>query len=412
MNPELSTLPAAIEIEYCLIGWVLSDNRLFGQIDIRPEDFYYLPHADAWWAMEKLFAKGEPLSPFTIAPLLVSRYQDDIRYLAMSVAASLTYPRPIEQAKHLVRLSQQRQLIEACEGIESLSPIEAASKLSKAADCIMDAAPLSEFEDNYAVTARIIDNLKDNRLPHLTGLKTLDEAMGGGMYPGRAYGFAARKKIGKTILAGTISHNLNMAGVKHLFICGEMSPEEVQQRVMARVTDSYPSSFRAEYGKTAAFGTKLAQAAHSMPRNVLYKNAPGLTFDELRAICASAIDRHNVKGIILDYWQLVGGKGKHQSSAEHLDDVAQWLADHGRKKGVWTVMMAQINQEGNTRGGEGIRLAFDQVYTLKAPNDDPSRSGRYLEMMETRYTPWMNIGSESADGLRLNEKGPFFEEIV
>ena len=37
-----------------------------------------------------------------------------------------------------------------------------------------------------------------------TGIPSLDISMGGGMYQGRAYGFAARKKVGKTILCSTI----------------------------------------------------------------------------------------------------------------------------------------------------------------------------------------------------------------
>ena len=72
----------------------------------------------------------------------------------------------------------------------------------------------------------------------------------------------------------------------------------------------------------------------------------------------------------------------------------------------------KINQEGNTRGGEGLRLAFDQVYHMRAPNDDPSRSGRWLEMIDTRYTKWANIGSETAPGLTLEEKGLYFSEAA
>ena len=31
-------------------------------------------------------------------------------------------------------------------------------------------------------------------------------------------------------------------------------------------------------------------------------------------------------------------------------------------------------------------------------------------MMETRYTPWVSIGSETEAGLLLYEQGPYFEE--
>jgi len=148
----------------------------------------------------------------------------------------------------------------------------------------------------------------------------------------------------------------------------------------------------------------------AMPKNVIYRNAPALTFDELKQCLDESVSKFKIKGLILDYWQLVGGKPKSKSNSEHLDEVAQWIADYCRKKDLFSIVFAQINQEGNTRGGEGIRLAFDQVYELKAPKDDPSRSGRWLEMRDTRYTKWINIGSDETSKLFLQEKGLYFQE--
>ena len=91
-----------------------------------------------------------------------------------------------------------------------------------------------------------------------------------------------------------------------------------------------------------------------------------------------------ITGIIFDYWQLVSGKDKRKSTAEHLDEVAQWIADYCRRGILWSIVMGQINQEGNTRGGEGMRLAFDQVYQIHRP--DLGKSETWIAMMETRYT--------------------------
>ena len=91
--------------------------------------------------------------------------------------------------------------------------------------------------------------------------------------------------------------------------------------------------------------------------------------------------------------------------------MAQWLAEVCRKHKLWGVVMAQINQEGNTRGSEGIRLAFDQVYDLKPLGEDLGQPYRWLEMMETRYTRWQNVGGESQAGLFMNDKGPYFEQV-
>ena len=66
------------------------------------------------------------------------------------------------------------------------------------------------------MTEKILAAMKSKKRPYSTGLRKLDEAMGGGLYPGKSYGFAARKKVGKTILAGTISCNLAQQAGKRL----------------------------------------------------------------------------------------------------------------------------------------------------------------------------------------------------
>jgi replicative DNA helicase len=209
-------------------------------------------------------------------------------------------------------------------------------------------------------------------------------------------------------MLGTISRNLALAGVKHLFIAGEMSTDEIHQRVLSSIADVYPSAFRSDYGKSQDFQERIGAAAIRLKGNVLYRNAPGLTFDNLKRIATQAVGQRRIKGIILDYWQLVRGQGHGQSTADHLEAVAQWIADFGRKHKIWTVAAAQINQQGNTRGSEGIRLAFDQVYQLHRLADGSPQF--WLQMMDTRYTHWGNVGAKDCAGLIMQEKGPVFED--
>lgn len=406
-------LPHDCDVEYQLLGWILAKNELMQHLFLEKHVFFDPFHADVWQAMVALDRKGESISPFTIKPLLPYEKIGEvpcIPYLARAVSASIVMYSPLDAARYLEDLMHKRNLSIACLLKDPNETTEqTAIRLNAALRAIEEKSPITDFEDNLVIADQIIKDLNDKRKPHATGLFKLDKAMDGGLYPGKSYGFAARKKVGKTALAATISANLNQSGVKHLFICGEMSPKEIHQRVLARTAKIYPTAFRNDYGDTSQCQDKLMEAIQSMPRNTLYKNAPGVTFDQLRQICTIAVEKHKIKGFILDYWQLVGGKQKNQSDAAHLDEVAQWIADFGRTYEIWTITMAQINQEGNTRGGEGIRLAFDQLYQIHREN--LTLPDTWLEMMETRYTPWMNIGSKDMAGLSMNEKGPFFEEI-
>ena len=238
-----------------------------------------------------------------------------------------------------------------------------------------------------------------------SGLTLLDRVIGGGFFPGKCYGIAARKKVGKTVLLGTISHNLNRAGVPHLFIAAEMSDSEIEQRNMARELGINSVRFL-KRDRQSLHAPAQAYAA-AVPDATFYERAPGATLDEVRRMVARAVIQRGIKGVILDYWQLVGGKERHETEEYHLRAVAQFLADACRRHGIWALVAAQVNQDGNTRGGEGLKLAVDVYFTLHRDKDSDHA---WLEMEESRYVLYANVGSPDVPGLRLNKLGPFFED--
>ncbi len=104
-------------------------------------------------------------------------------------------------------------------------------------------------------------------------------------------------------------------------------------------------------------------------------------------------------------------QARGETQARHLDQVSQWVADTARKFNIWFVVMAQVNQTENIRGGEGMRLAFDQVFQIHRDPDGLNPDAAWLEMLETRHTRWINVGSEDRPGLIFNSLGPMFEPV-
>jgi replicative DNA helicase len=259
--------------------------------------------------------------------------------------------------------------------------------------------------DKRAVAENVYQLLAKPTECYATGLPTLDDVLGGGFFSGKVYGIAARKKVGKTVGLGTISHNMNRRGVKHLFICAEMSDVEIEQRNMAREFGINSLQFLSE--KRRFLKDRVAKYAADMPCNTIYEHIPGISFDDLRRAVSAAKVRHQISGFILDYWQLVGGKAKNETEEYHLRSVAQYLADICRKENLWCLVAAQVNQDGNTRGGEGLKLACDVYFTLHREKDC---DGAWLEMEESRYVLYANVGSEDSPGLYLNKFGPHFED--
>lgn len=408
----------SVEQEQLFLGAILVNNDALAasQTMLRPEYFAEPIHQLIFEKIVTEINAGRTATPLTIAKFIGPEFQIDARQYLLNLAADCGVVFMAETAAEIFQQFQRRELIDSY----GAALYELQSNFEKtaeqiAAECnsinevLLSQGVGAKMHNDYEVGCSILENMKVKKNPFSTGLRKLDECMDGGLYPGKSYGFAARKKVGKTILASTISLNLAESGARHLFICGEMSPEEIQQRNLARVTGSFPSAFRSDYGDSADFQRKIASAVTKSKKNIIYRNAPGLTFTELQQIIPIAVLKYKITGFILDYWQLVGGKRNGQNSVEHLDEVAQWIANISRKLGIWSITMAQINQEGNTRGGEGIRLAFDQVYQIN--REDVSKPQAYLQMMDTRYTAWQDIGTKDMPGWFMNEKGPYFEEV-
>ena len=210
-----------------------------------------------------------------------------------------------------------------------------------------------------------------------------------------------------TMLAGSISHNLQASGQRHMYLALEMGSDEIHQRSLARQIGCNEEVFR--LGVHKSLQLKIAEYVNYAKNYRLYLDAPSLGFDDLRHLLPQYIKKYNLKGFILDSWQLVQGKRKGQSTAEHLDEVAQYLAEVCKKYSVWGVATAQENQDENTRGGEGLRLAVDQLYRICKKDVEDVEA--WLEMMETRYTRWQNVGEENNPSLLMASGGTHYEAI-
>lgn len=410
---------ASLEAEFTLIGHLfIKSSDLAAVAFLKPEHFFSAELGQALETMRWMHAEGIAITPMSV-PTYTENPADDLEKLLLS---TLSYGRivmsyPIgHYAETIAEMAARRMIMKLCEDtihavrFSGVPAAEAMSKVTATFGELQSVGSFRKFRTNRQVTARILDRLNNPAHAYSTGIEKLDKAMEGGLFPGMNYLLAGRKKMGKTTLAGTISCNLNDQKVPHLYICAEMSDEEIHQRNLARMTGGYTSSFRNAVGRTEAFQDNIRRVSDASPECTVYLHHPGIPFEDLRSAVAQAISIYKIKGFILDSLQLVGGKNPRKSTAEHQDEVAQWAADYGRHMGIFSIVTAQINQTGTIRGGEGARMACDQGYEIHAPEDDPSRSARWLEMIETRYTPWMNIGDENTPGLLMHEHGQYFHD--
>lgn len=240
---------------------------------------------------------------------------------------------------------------------------------------------------------------------HATGIRELDRSMAGGLVSGYTYGIAGKEKSGKTTLASTISYNLNEFDCPHLYIALEMGSKEIEKRNLARRSNANSLSFR---NPQKPFQSQIIKTKPS--HHVHYLDAAGQNLDEIIQAITMARIKYRITGFILDYWQLVEGRQRGDTEEQHIRRVAQSLANYAKRNGLWCIILAQLNKDGDLFGGGGLKKACDQLFYIKHIEGEDRL--RWLEMAASRYTPIINVGSEDKPSLILNQQyGPHFESL-
>lgn len=377
-----------VELEQYLLGSLLHNPI---QVDLIPEDFV---------EYENYLIFREIQNGSKVCDYLADKRYDYIRAL-MDASVSPFDDAIKTYADHMRELSVKRKVVRLMERIDTmLDDSHSSEVLSAIQASIEDGADAKGVKHVSDVRRDILQKMEAPSNCYPTGMKRLDEGLGGGLYEGFTYGFCGAEKSGKTTLAHTISHQLRC---KHLYIAMEMGSEQIEQRNIARSAGINSLAF---LNKGA---TKNQVETAIQNDNIYYSDQVGSTLDEILNTVRMAKIKHGIAGFIVDYWQLIQPQGNYSNEEKHLRDAAQGLANFARKNKLWCIVLAQMNQDGKLFGGGGLRKACDQLYMIKTP--EGSSFTRYLEMDASRYTMKENIGSEQNPWVMMSVKsGPYFYE--
>jgi replicative DNA helicase len=409
--------PNNLEAEQAVLGAVLSNNEAMNHVvtELSPSHFYAVVHQKIYGAVLDCKSKGRVFNPITMKNTV-----DGIEssYLAQLVANAASFTNIHDYSHEIVELAMRRRLIaeaEAvlCAGFDNRSSGEMSGMMAEAINDVTQSTTIKQMCNSTKAGIEFIESLAETNQFTPTGLERLDNAMGGGLMKGQAYGLDAPAGHGKTMLAGTISHNLNYAGRKHLFICGEMGHKEIHARSIARTVGCSYEAFFDEDPSLVPVRTEGARVAVADPGNCIYQSDPFLTFDKLKQYVANAVARYRIEGFFLDYLQLVRGMEKNGNFVMHLEDVTQWLAAISKQFNIWSFTLSQATDEGKSRWGNGSKMAFTNLFLLNRVDEagEPSDESPYawLQSKKARNSRFRHVGSAKSPALVINQNGPHFE---
>ena len=404
------------EAEQGLLGVLLTNNGIFAKVCniVSADDFYDLAHQRIYDAVARRISDGQQADPVTLAP----EFRDDpdlaqnggAAYLGSLVAGVVTVVNARDYAETIADLSRRRRLV-----MTAYDAIAAASDWRQpvtetVGSVLADMERLTDSRRSRTGNAVIDDMLESWRgepAIYSTGFPSIDGALGGGLIPGEVTAICAQDKVGKTMLAASISHSLNSRGVAHGYAALEMGATQIERRHIARDVGIGTSKLRGRIDPKVI--AAVARYRMSRQSHVTYIDLPGATVAELRSEIVAAKARRKIVGCVVDYWQLVSGGSERETQEAHLSRVANWISTMAKRLNLWVILLAQLNDEGTAPAysKRGLNRAVDHLLYLH--RDDESEWA-WLALKKSRHMPACSIGSPDEPSLRVRFPGPYFED--
>ena len=367
-------LPSNVEAERSILGAILLDNAVCNQAIelLRRDDFFLDSHRRIF---DKMISITERLMPIDLITL-----SDELRragefeqiggatYIA-SLIDGVPRTDTIEPYAKLVKQkSMLRKLISASQQIVSLAFEE-----EDDADVIIDKAEHLIFEiaeDRVRQGFQYIGDVAHRRLEQIeqmagrpemitgvpTGFTDFDR-MTSGLQRQELIVVAARPSMGKTALALNMAQyaakNGNVVGIFSL----EMSAEQLVSRLLCSEARVDAHRLRTGYLNREEWA-RLADALRRLCETKVYiDDSAGTSVMEMRAKCRRLKAEHGLDMLIIDYLQLMAGRGRIESRQQEVSQISRDLKGLAKELDVPVVALSQLSRAPEQRSEHKPQLS-------------------------------------------------------
>jgi replicative DNA helicase len=377
--PELAvaarTLPHNLEAERSVLGAILLHNDAFNLAAevIDSQDFFRDAHRRIFDKMVKLVERGDAIDLVTLKEELGRAGElDEIGGPAYITALVDGVPRSTN-VEHYARIIKEKATLRSL--IFSANKILAtAYEGGEDADLILDQAEHAIFaiaddkvrdgfvslRDLAQASLETIEKLHAHKelitgVP--TGFTDLDE-MTSGLQPSDLIIIAARPSMGKTSLV------LNMAqhvGTKTDMTVGvfslEMSKEQLFLRMLTAEARIDAQRMRRGYLGERDWG-RLSQAIGTLSdAKIFIDDSPSIGVLEMRAKCRRLAAEHDLDLVIIDYLQLMQGRGRFENRTLELGSISRSLKGLAKELHVPVVVLSQLSRAPESRSDHKPQLS-------------------------------------------------------
>ncbi len=358
--------PQNLEAEQAVLGSILLKAETFGTVleILKPQDFYKDSHKIIFEVMVDLFEKNDPQDVLTVSNLLRDKNKLDSvggsTYLAALTSIVPVTANIASYAKIIREKSILRRLIEVNSDIAARCYEE-----QNDIDILVDEAEQAIFDISGKQGGQNFTSIKSivpeafatveqlyKRKELITGVPTgyieIDK-MTAGLQPSDLIIIAARPSMGKTSLAMNIAQHASIIEKTGVAVFSlEMSKEQLVMRLLSSA--GRIDSQRIRTGKLLNEDwPKLTRAVGMLSEAPIYlDDTPALSVLEMRAKVRRLAAQHDIGLIIVDYLQLMQGRGRIENRTQEISEISRSLKALAKEHNVPVVALSQLN-----RGLEG-----------------------------------------------------------
>lgn len=355
--------PQNLEAEQAVLGAILleAEALITSMERLRAEDFYSVSHQRIFEVMVALGEDGEPIDLVTLTARLQDLGQLDevggVSYLAklagaVPTAANVEYYAQIVEEKSMLRrlIRTATQIVssgyateddvgvllgDAERRIMELSQNRSSSGFISIRDVLMEVFERVEFLYNHRGGTTGIPS----------GFVDLDK-MTAGFQRNDLIILAARPSVGKTAFALNVAQNVAVrAGESVAIFSLEMSAAQLVQRMVC--AESNVDATRMRTGELKGDDwEKLSMAIGSLSEAQIYiDDTPGITVADIRAKCRRLKKEKGLGMILIDYLQLIQGRGKAgENRQQEVSEISRTLKMIARELEVPVIALSQLSR--------------------------------------------------------------------
>ncbi len=378
MPPEVTpgrVPPHSLEAERSVLGAVLLDNEaLFPATEhLVPGSFYQEAHASIFAAMLALWEARQPVDLVTLS----SRMEAEGTLSAVggrAYLASLADAVPTAaHAAHYARLVREKSVLRQLIGTAT-AIVGDCFEGPTDVDLMLDEAERRIFEISEKRVRSGFQALRDLTIPAFKSLQELAERKGAltgvptgferldeltsGLQKSDLIIIAARPSMGKTALALNIAQN---AALRHKHPVGifslEMGLTQLIQRLIfseAKVDGQKARRGRIEKSDWPNLSGAMGRL-HEAP--IYIDDTPALGVLEMRAKARRLKLDKGLDLLIVDYLQLMRGRGRTDSREQEISEISRSLKALAKELEIPVIALSQLNREVEKQPGQRPNLS-------------------------------------------------------